>query len=146
MASVNKVILIGNAGKDPEIRYAPSGDAVVNLSIATTEKWKDKSGQPQEKTEWHNLVFFGRVAEIVNEYVTKGTSIYVEGKLQTRKWQGSDGQDRYTTEINVRELTLLGSRPTEGGAPAAKSQPTQRKAAPSKAAAPAGDFDDDIPF
>ncbi len=116
MASVNKVILVGNVGRDPETRYAPSGGAVVNLSLATTRNWKDKaSGERREETEWHRVVFYDRLAEIVGEYVRKGRSIYVEGRLKTRKWQDKDGIEKYTTEIIADELQLLGSREGGGG-------------------------------
>ena len=108
---VNKVILVGNLGKDPEVRYMPSGGAVANLTIATTDQWKDKqSGEKQERTEWHNVVFYNRLAEIAGEYLRKGSQVYVEGSLRTRKWQDKDGRDRYTTEINATELQMLGSR------------------------------------
>jgi len=110
--NVNKVQLIGRLGKDPELRYAPSGDAVANITLATSESWKDKSGGKQERTEWHRVVFFGRVAEILAQYTRKGSSIYVEGKLQTRKWQDKDGKDRYTTEVVGRELQLLDAKRT----------------------------------
>jgi single-strand DNA-binding protein len=112
MASVNKVILVGNLGQDPEIKYAPSGDAIANLSIATTDSWKDKNGDKQEKTEWHRAVFFGRTAEVCGDYLHKGDSIYVEGSLQTRKWQDKDGNDRYTTEIRGDRMQML---KTQGG-------------------------------
>src|ERR1035437_9288286 len=108
--SVNKVILIGRLGKDPETRYMTSGEAVTNATLATSENWKDKSGEKQEKTEWHNLVFYRRLAEIAGEYLKKGSQIYVEGKLQTRKWQTKEGQDRYSTEIIVTEMQMLGSK------------------------------------
>ena len=108
---VNKVIIVGNCGQDPETRFMPSGGAVTNLSIATSESWKDKtSGEPQERTEWHSVVFFNRLAEIAGEYVKKGSKLYVEGSLRTRKWQGQDGQDRYTTEIVASEMQMLDSR------------------------------------
>lgn len=114
MASVNKVILVGNLGADPETRYMPNGDAVCNARLATTESWKDKnSGEKREITEWHRLVFYRKLAEIASEYLKKGSQIYVEGRIRTRKWQGQDGQDRYTTEIEVTELQMLGRR--EGG-------------------------------
>ena len=141
---VNKVILVGNVGGDPETRYLPNGNAVTNITLATSETWKDKqTGQPQEKTEWHRVVLFGKVAEIAGQYVRKGSQIYIEGKLQTRKWQDQSGQDRYTTEIVVDmggSMQLLGGR---GEAPAApRTQP-----APRAAQAPNYDnFDDDIPF
>ncbi|MGB5305259.1 MAG: single-stranded DNA-binding protein [Gammaproteobacteria bacterium] len=148
---VNKVILVGNLGKDPEVRYMPSGNAVANVTLATTESWKDKqSGEKQERTEWHNIVFYNRLAEIVGEYLKKGSQVYVEGSLRTRKWQDKSGNDRYTTEIIASEMQMLGSRSGSGSAdyssaPASKSAPAP---APSKAAATAGgdDFDDDIPF
>ena len=115
MASVNRVILIGNLGKDPETRYLPSGDAVANFSIATTEKFKDKSGAMQEHTEWHRISFFGRQAEIAGEYLKKGSPVYVEGSIRTNKWKDKEGQDRYTTEIRGDRLQLLGSRGGGGG-------------------------------
>ena len=149
MASVNKVILIGNLGRDPETRYMPDGGAVTNISIATTETWKDKAGEKQEKTEWHRVAFFGKLAEIAGEYLKKGSQVYVEGRLQTRKWQDKDGADKYTTEIIADRMQMLGSRQGMGGgervAPA-------REGAPAKAAAKGGgaskfdDFGDDIPF
>ena len=111
MASVNKVIIIGNLGKDPETRYLPSGDAVTNITVATTESWKDKkSGDKQEHTEWHRISFFGRQAEVAGEYLKKGSPVYVEGRIRTRKWQDKDGQDRYSTEVVADRLQLLGSR------------------------------------
>ncbi len=162
MASVNKVILIGNLGADPETRYAPSGDAICNLRIATTETWKDKAtGERREATEWHRVVFFGRLAEIAAQYLRKGSQVYVEGRLQTRKWQDKDGQDRYTTEIRGDEMKMLGSRQGMGGdaparqdsggfdAPQSSSRPASRPQEPSKAPAQGrgfDDFDDDIPF
>ena len=152
---INKVILVGNLGKDPEVRYSPSGQAVANATLATSESWKDKNtGEKQERTEWHRIVFFGRLAEIAGEYLQKGAQIYVEGRLQTRKWQDKEGQDRYTTEIVANEMQMLGSR-SGAGAPADHSfnqdtpsnegQGSGGARAPAKA--PAGaDFDDDIPF
>ena len=149
MASVNKVILIGNLGRDPETRYLPDGGAVTNVSVATTDTWKDKSGAKQERTEWHRVAFFGRLAEIAGEYLKKGSPVYIEGRLQTRKWQDKDGQERYTTEIVANEMKMLGSR---GGG----SEPMAREAAPAMAegggkpqARKGGAFDqmdDDIPF
>ena len=116
---INKVILIGNLGADPEVRYMPSGDPVANVRLATSESWKDKNtGAMQERTEWHNVVFFGKVAEVVKEYLHKGSKIYVEGKLRTRKWQGQDGQDRHTTEVVVDlngSMQMLDSRPSTNG-------------------------------
>ena len=152
---MNKVILIGHLGKDPEVRYMPNGEAVANVSIATSENWKDKSGEKQEKTEWHNLVFYKRLAEIVGEYLKKGSQIYVEGRLQTRKWQTKEGQDRYTTEIIVNEMKMLGGKSSGSNSfevvenrPAASS--SGGDAAPAKAAPAAkgsfDNFDDDIPF
>jgi single-strand DNA-binding protein len=164
---VNKVILVGNCGQDPEMKYLPSGSAVTNISLATSEVWKDKqSGQQQERTEWHRVVFFNRLAEIVGEYVKKGSKVYVEGRLQTRKWQDQSGQDRYTTEIVASEMQMLDSRGGEGaqsggygggmssgpamagggmaaagGAAASQQQPPQQQPAPNF-----DDFDDDIPF
>ena len=148
MASVNKVILIGHLGADPEIRYLPSGEAVANLRLATTDVWKDKDGNKQEATEWHRVSFFGRQAEICGQYLKKGSQIYVEGSIRTRKWQDKEGQDRYTTEIRGDRMQMLGGRPAGGdSAPAARPAPA---AAPAPAA-PAGggnfnDFEDDIPF
>lgn len=147
---VNKVILVGNLGKDPEVRFAPSGGAVANITIATTESWKDKqTGEKQEKTEWHRVVFFNRLAEIVGEYLKKGSQVYIEGRLQTRKWQGQDGQDRYTTEIVANEMQMLGGR--AGGGDTAwnkpeSSAPAQQQEAPQASAPPSDDFDDDVPF
>ena len=153
MASVNKVILVGNLGRDPETRYTTSGDAVTNIRLATTDTWKDKNGEKQERTEWHNIVFYGRQAEIAGEYLKKGRQIYVEGRLQTRKWQDKEGQDRYTTEIIADRMQMLGGR--EGGAqppaePAQRAAGTDTRGGAKGGAAPAkknaDDFDDDIPF
>ena len=111
MASVNKVILVGNLGADPEVRYLPSGDAVANIRLATTDRYKDKtSGEMKESTEWHRVSFFGRLAEIVNEYLKKGSSVYIEGRIRTRKWQAQDGTDRYSTEIVAEQMQMLGGR------------------------------------
>lgn len=149
---VNKVILVGNLGADPETRYTQSGAAVCNVRLATSESWKDKqSGEQQERTEWHTVVFFNRLGEIAAEYLRKGSQIYVEGSLRTRKWQGKDGQDRYTTEIVGSEMQMLGGRGgggMGGGAPAPGGYdapaPQQR---PEPSAAPANNFDDDdLPF
>ncbi|GMR05846.1 MAG: single-stranded DNA-binding protein [Gammaproteobacteria bacterium] len=147
---VNKVILVGNLGKDPEVRFAPSGSAMANITVATTESWKDRqTGEKQEKTEWHRVVFFNRLAEIVGEYLKKGSQVYIEGRIQTRKWQGQDGQDRYTTEIVANEMQMLGSRPGGGdtawNAPQ-DSAPVQQPAAPEASTPPSDDFDDDVPF
>jgi len=172
---INKVILVGNLGADPEVRYMPSGGAVTNVSVATTDSWKDKnSGQRQERTEWHRVVFFNRLAEIAGEYLRKGSQVYVEGRLQTRKWQGQDGQDRYSTEIVANEMQMLGGR--GGGAGMGGSAPygdaqqggghgggggqQQRQPQPPQQSpqqsppppqqqpdfGPEPDFDDDIPF
>lgn len=145
---INKVILVGHLGQDPEVKYMPSGGAVANVSIATTESWKDKNtGEKVEKTEWHRVVFFARLAEIVGEYLRKGSQIYVEGRLQTRKWQAKDGTDRYTTEIVASEMQMLGGKGGGGGnfekAPAADNSPADYSNAPPSGSA---DFDDDIPF
>jgi len=153
MASVNKVILIGNLGKDPEVRYLPSGDAVANISLATTDKYNDKaSGEMKEATEWHRVAFFGRLAEIVNEYLKKGASVYIEGRIRTRKYQAQDGTDRYSTEIIADQMKMLGER-TEGGERQQSRRQTPadgRAAGQSAQRAPAGggfdQMDDDIPF
>ena len=164
MASVNKVILVGNLGADPETRYMPNGDAVATVRLATTETWKDRnSGEKREATEWHRVVFFRKLAEIVGQYLKKGSSVYIEGRIRTRKWQDKDGQERYTTEIEATEMQMLGGRGGQGGqgggsgasygggddfgggdfsprssAPAAS--------APKKKAPSFDDMDDDIPF
>lgn len=114
MASVNKVILVGNLGREPEVRFMPNGEAVCNFSIATTDSWKDKSGQKQERMEWHNIVMYRKLAEIAGEYLKKGRPVYVEGRLQTRKWQTKEGQDRFTTEIIADQMQMLGGREDEG--------------------------------
>jgi single-strand DNA-binding protein len=143
---VNKVILVGNLGADPETRYMPSGAAVTNIRIATSESWKDKtSGEQQERTEWHNVVFFGRLAEIAAEYLRKGSQVYVEGSLRTRKWEGKDGVERYTTETVASEMQMLGGRPG-GGMSAPASAPSQRSSASQESRSGPDDFDDDIPF
>ena len=159
---INKVILVGNLGKDPETRYMPNGKAVTNFSIATSESWKDKqTGEQREQTEWHNIVMYDRLAEIAAEYLKKGSQVYVEGKLRTRKWQDKEGKDRYTTEINCNEMQMLGGRAGGGGggmggggAMSGGGERSEGRAAPSGGGrgAPAptsGDespFDDDIPF
>ncbi len=147
---VNKVILIGNLGKDPDVRYMPNGNAVANVTIATSESWKDKNtGEMQERTEWHRVVFFRRLAEVVGEYVKKGSKIYVEGRLQTRKWQDQSGQDRYTTEIVADQMQMLDSRGGGGGGSYGGSQASPSAPQQSAPAAPMpddGGFDDDIPF
>ena len=153
MASVNKVIIVGNLGKDPETRYAPSGDAVTNIVVATTETWKDKtSGEKREATEWHRVVFFGKLAEIAGQYLKKGSQVYLEGKLKTRKWQDKDGQDRFTTEINADEMKMLGSKgdgqQQEGQRPQQTQQrpPANTQRQPQGPAGGFSDMDDDIPF
>jgi len=149
MASVNKVILIGNLGKDPETRYLPSGDAVTNISVATSEKWKDKSGEQQEHTEWHRVAFFGKTAEIAGEYLKKGSPVYVEGRIRTRKWQDKEGNDKYSTEIVADRMQLLGGR-SGGAEPMAREPATATtggggsKPAPRKGTIE--ELDDDIPF
>jgi len=171
MAGINKVILVGNLGQDPEVKYMPSGDAVANITVATSDSWTDKSsGEKREKTEWHRVVFFGKLAEIVGQYLKKGSKVYVEGQLQTRKWQGQDGQDRYTTEIVVRgfngTMQMLDNRSggssaynnnpapqqqaqqNQQGNPSNQAPPTQapQQAAPSSPPQNFDNFDDDIPF
>jgi len=161
MASVNKVILVGNLGRDPEMRYMPSGDALASFSIATTDNWKDKNGQKQERTEWHRISMFGKLAEIAGEYLKKGSSVYIEGRLQTRKWQDKEGNERQTTEVVADRMQMLGGR---GGSNTYEvmdedmnqDAPRQSSPAPASrpapAAKPAGggsgfdDFEDDIPF
>jgi len=154
---VNKVILIGNLGTDPETRYMPSGNAVTNLSVATNERWRDKqSGEMQERTEWHRVVLYARLAEIAAEYLRKGSQVYLEGRLQTRKWQGKDGQDRWTTEIVANEMQMLGGRGGGGPAAGADDRPSwnerqggsggERQRAAAGATQSSDDFDDDIPF
>jgi single-strand DNA-binding protein len=167
MASVNKVTLIGNLGRDPEVRYAPSGSAICNVAIATSRSWKDKtSGERQEETEWHRVVFYDRLAEIAGEYLKKGKSVYIEGRLKTRKWTDKDGVEKYTTEIIAQEMTMLGGREGGGGGggddgysdqPQARAEAPRRSAPPPRAPAPRpappqktstgfDDMDDDIPF
>jgi single-strand DNA-binding protein len=159
MASVNKVILVGNLGADPESRYMPNGDAVVNIRLATTESWKDKaSGEKREITEWHRVVFYRKLAEIAGQYLKKGSQVYIEGRLRTRKWQGQDGQDRYTTEIEANEMQMLGRREGmgqssyEGGSrDSGSARPAARPAAQSappmnSSGGGFGDVEDDIPF
>lgn len=131
---INKVILIGNLGKDPETRQMPSGGAVTNVTLATSETWPDNQGNKQERTEWHRVVFFNKLAEIVSQYTAKGSKLYVEGSLRTRKWQGQDGSDRYTTEIVGAEMQMLDKRPSDATLP------------PASPAVQGDDFDDDIPF
>ena len=151
---VNKVILVGTLGKDPETRYMPSGSAVTNMRIATNEQWKDKqTGEQQERTEWHSIAMFGRLAEIAAEYLRKGQQVYIEGKLRTRKWQDKEGKDRYTTEIVADEMQMLGSKGggaagagAAAGAAASGGSSGGGRAAVNDSGGPPGDFDDDIPF
>ncbi|MBK9026478.1 MAG: single-stranded DNA-binding protein [Propionivibrio sp.] len=157
MASVNKVILVGNLGADPETRYMPNGDAVANIRLATTESWKDKAtGEKKEITEWHRVVFFRKLAEIVGQYLKKGSAVYVEGRIRTRKWQDKEGQERYTTEIEANEMQMLGGRQSAasssggeaefgGSMPSAGASGSPR-AAPAKKTPSFEDMDDDIPF
>ena len=144
---VNKVILVGNLGKDPEVRYMPNGNAVANITLATSESWKDKqTGEQKENTEWHRVVLFRRLGEIAGEYLKKGSQVYIEGKLQTRKWQDNSGNDRYTTEIVANEMQMLGGRGGGGSAGFSADSAPAQSSQPAPAAAAAGDFDDDIPF
>jgi single-strand DNA-binding protein len=150
MASVNKVIIVGNLGADPETRFLPSGEAVTNIRVATTDKWKDKaSGEMKEATEWHRIAFFGRLATVAGEYLKKGSQIYVEGSLRTRKWQDKEGQDRYSTEIRGDVMQMLGRREGSGEPREAAEPRSEAKPAAAAAKKPAGKFDDmedDIPF
>jgi single-strand DNA-binding protein len=160
MSGINKVILIGNLGRDPETRYMPSGKAATNFSIATSERFKDReTGEPQERTEWHRIATFDRLAEISAEYLKKGSKVYIEGRLRTRKWQDKEGKDRYSTEIIADQMQMLDSRGAGGGAgssgedadfrsnsPARSSKPAKAAGATAGATADAGEFDDDIPF
>ena len=152
MKGINKVILVGHLGNDPEVRYSASGAAIANISLATSESWKDKqTGEQNERTEWHRVVMFNRLGEIAGEYLRKGSLVYIEGKLQTRKWQDKDGQDRYSTEVVANEMQMLGGR-GEGGqqnqAPQQNNQPPQPANAPrtNSNGTPAPGFDDDVPF
>lgn len=147
MASVNKVIVLGNLGKDPEVRYTQSGDAVCNFSVATSERWKDKSGEQQERTEWHRIVMFGRIAEVAGEYLKKGSQVYLEGKLQTRKWVNKEGLDQYTTEVIADRMQLIGAKREDDGGGEKRDQraPAKSPGGESKRK-PGADFDDDIPF
>jgi single-strand DNA-binding protein len=163
MASLNKVQIIGNLGRDPEVRYTPNGNAVCNVSVATTRNWKNKdSGEKQEETEWHRVVFYDRLAEIAGEYLKKGRSVYVEGRLKTRKWQDKEGKDQYTTEVIASEMQMLGSREGMGGGVAEErggddyggggqrsapaSRPAAQKPAAKSSATGFDNMDDDIPF
>ena len=142
MAGVNKAIVVGNLGNDPEIRYAANGSAIASISVATSERWKDKnSGEQQERTEWHRIKLFGRQAELAGEYLKKGSQVYIEGRIQTSKYQDKDGNDRWSTEIVAREMTFLGGR---GGGGDSQSAPPASP--PQRDSGPSGDFDDDIPF
>lgn len=158
MASVNKVILVGNLGKDPEVRYMTNGDAVANVTIATSDSWKDKAtGEKKESTEWHRVVFYRKLAEIVSQYLKKGSQVYIEGRIRTRKWQDKEGQERYTTEIEAEEMKMLGSRQNAasssggeaeygGSMPSSGGAGAPRGAAPGKKTPSFEDMDDDIPF
>ncbi len=142
MAGVNKAIIVGNLGNDPEIRYSANGNAIASISVATSDRWKDKTtGEQQEKTEWHRVKLFGRLAELAGEYLKKGSQVYIEGRIQTSKYQDKDGNDRWSTEIVARDMTFLGGRSgagdSQGGPPASS---------PQRDSGPTGDFDDDIPF
>ena len=155
---VNKVILIGHLGRDPEVRYSSNGAAMANITVATTESWKDQQGQKQERTEWHRVVGYRRIGEIIGEYLKKGSQVYIEGKLQTRKWQDQSGQDRYTTEIVCLDMQMMGGRPAGGGQDANQqgSRPQGNQGQGGRPQGPGGeqqqgtpgfdDFDDDIPF
>ena len=144
MAGVNKAIVVGNLGNDPEIRYAANGSAIASISVATSERWKDKnSGEQQERTEWHRIKLFGRQAELAGEYLKKGSQVYIEGRIQTSKYQDKDGNDRWSTEIVAREMTFLGGR---GGGGGGDSQGASSASPPQRDSGPSGDFDDDIPF
>jgi len=140
---VNKVILVGNLGADPEMRYTQSGTAVANFRLATSERWTDKAGEKQERTEWHRIVAFGRLAEICGEYLTKGRQVYVEGRLQTRSWDDKEGQTRYTTEIVAREMKMLGQRGDASGPGAGRPKPPKPSEPPEP---PSDNYEDDIPF
>lgn len=149
MASVNKAIIIGNLGKDPELRYMPNGDAVANLTVATTETWKDKSGEKQEKTEWHRVTLYRKQAEVAGEYLKKGGSVYIEGKLQTRKWTDKSGVERYTTDIIASDMKMLGGKKPEGEEghdDKGRSYNSESTPAKEKTGGGFDDMDDDIPF
>lgn len=137
MASINKVILVGHVGRDPEGKYLPSGEHVVNFSLATSETWKDKSGAKQEATEWHRVSFFGKTAEVISEYVKKGTMLYIEGRIQTRKWTDKDGVEKYSTEIRGDRMQMLGGKSQESGGTEQRAKPTGSKF---------DQLEDDIPF
>lgn len=141
MSSVNKALIVGHLGKDPEMRYLPNGDAVANFSVATTEQWKDKEGNKQEAVEWHRISFFGKTAEVCGKYLKKGSLVYIEGSIHTRKWKDKEGQDRYTTEIRGDRMQMLGGK-SEGDSAERPSQPATAKPAPSGFE----DFEDDYPW
>jgi len=149
---INKVIIVGNLGNDPEVRYANNGSAIANISVATTDSWKDKNtGEQQDRTEWHRVVMFNRLGEIAGEYLKKGSQVYIEGRLQTRKWQDQSGQDRYTTEIVANEMQMLGGRGDNMGSGGGYQAPSQQSGSQggqsqSTPSQPSNDFDDDIPF
>ncbi len=156
MASVNKVILVGNLGADPETRFMPNGDAVANIRLATTESWKDKAtGEKKELTEWHRVTFRTKLAEIVGQYLKKGSAVYIEGRIRTRKWQDKEGQERYTTEIEAREMQMLGGKPSSAGSddgqgsarpPSSAPSSSPPRKAPGNSPSSCDDMDDDIPF
>jgi single-strand DNA-binding protein len=146
MRSLNRVQLIGNMGRDPEMRYTTSGKAVCNFSVATSHTWKDPDGTPQERTEWHNIVAWGKLGEICNQYLAKGRQVFLEGRLQTRKWQGQDGSDRYTTEVVIDNMILLGGGRNEGGAPGRQPAEAHHERTPHNGGSGGAMDDDDIPF
>ena len=145
--AINKVILVGNLGGDPETRYMPNGEAVANFSLATTDRWKDKNtGENKDATEWHRIVMYGKLAEVAGKYLKKGSQVYIEGKLKTRKWQDKTGQDRYTTEIIADQMQMLGSKENNSAENNAASQPAQRSVSVNKKGVDTSGLDDDIPF
>jgi len=156
MPSVNKVILLGNLGSDPEVRFMPNGEAVCNFSIATTESWKDKAGEKKEKTDWHNIVMYRKLAEIAGEYLKKGRPVYIEGRIQTRKWQTKEGQDRYTTEVIAANMQMLGGKDSASATRSSDQEFNQTTPSKEKSESPAAgsspaassfdEFEDDIPF
>jgi single-strand DNA-binding protein len=147
MASINKVILVGNLGRDPEVRYLPSGDAVVNISIATTDKWKDRqTGEAKETTEWHKVNFFGKLAEIVGQYLKKGSTIYIEGSIHTRKYTDKDGAEKYSTEIKGSSMQMLGGKSEGQGQPAQRQERPAARPAPAQDNSGFDDMDSDVPF
>ena len=146
MASINKVILIGNLGKDPETRYMPNGDAVTNITVATSETWKGKNGEKQERTEWHRVTFYRKLAEIAGKYLQKGSSVYIEGRIETKKWTDKQGVERYTTEINAHDMKMLGAKPASSSAPQEESPPRKTKPSGGSDNPEFDDMEDDIPF